>query len=414
MFASVRVSATGDAVKVTRLLPLLVFAQGAIAWPASANIPVFEAYAGQRPKQSDAVAMFLVEIGKLHDGFVTNTRMIQSKLGIHLPLPGSDPAITAAAFTKQLDLANAAWIRQPALEELLATLAGAVEAAKSNPAFLATDPSRRDVFRRVLLAYAITLARSGDMRRSEAAMSEWIRTFPDQVVTRSHDGSDAEQLYIETRKVLSRLGRGTLTINVDPTLKVYVNEVIRRAGIATGDLLPGLYRILVLDRYNKSRRYTVEVLANQDSVLGIDWPIDSALRITQAYAAFEFSTTAELGQCGPAISRFLESAMGAPGVVLIKLAKGEHGQVMTAELYSARSARVIRAASAELVESAQDNADRIAALAHFVAFRRTSPKITVNVLDKDPFDASVQRTAPASKPRPVRRTAPASIPPTTR
>src|SRR5438874_218287 len=119
MFASVRVIATGDAVKVTRLLLLLAVAHGAVASSASANIPVFEAYTGPRPKQPDAVAMFLTEVGKLSVGFVTNARTIQSKLGIHLPLPGSDPSITAAEFTKQLDLADAAWIRQPALEELL-------------------------------------------------------------------------------------------------------------------------------------------------------------------------------------------------------------------------------------------------------------------------------------------------------
>src|SRR4029078_9034161 len=129
------------------------------------------------------------------------------------------------------------------LAELLATLGSAVDAAKANPAFLVNDPSRRETFRHLLLASALTLARSGDTSGSENAMAEWIRTFPDQVVTRSHDGSDAEMLYSDTRKVLSRLGRGTLTINVDPALKVYVNEVIRRTGVATGDLLPGLYRV---------------------------------------------------------------------------------------------------------------------------------------------------------------------------
>lgn len=401
MFASVRAIATGDAVKVTRLLPLLAVAHGAVASSASAGIPVFEAYAGPRPKQSDVVEPFLAELGRLSLGFITNASTIQRNLGIHIPLPGNDPSITAAEFTKQLALADAAWIRQPRLEELLATLANAVEAAKSNSAFLVTDPSRREVFRHVLLAYAITLARSGDTRGSESAMAEWIRTFPDQVVTRSHDGSDAEKLYGETRKVLLRLGRGTLTINVDPSLKLYVNEVIRRAGVTTGDLLPGLYRVLVLDRYNKSRRYTVEVLANQDSVLTIDWPIESALRVTQAYAAFEFSTTVELAQAGQPIGRFVESALGAPGVALFKITRGEHGQMMaTAELYSAKRATAIRGASTELVENARDKAERVVALARFVALREVSPKITVNMSDKDPFEAPVRHTPPAAKPPP--------------
>lgn len=385
MLVSVRDGSNGEAVKLTRLLTLLAVAHGALAPSASANIPVFEAYAGPRPKKVEAAAMLLTELGKLSLGFVTSARTLQSSLGIHLPLPGSDPALTAAEFTRQLDLADAAWIRQPALDELVATLAGALEAAKANPAFLVIDPSRREVFRRVLLAYALTLARSGDPRASERAMAEWIRTFPDQVVTRSHDGSDAEQLYVETRKVMARLGRGTLTVNVDPTLKLYVNEVIRRPAIPIADLLPGLYRVLVLDRYNRSRRYTIEVLANQDSVLAIDWPIDSALKITPTYAAFEFPTTNELAQSGQAIARFVEATLGVPGVILVKVTRGERGQMTaTAELYSAKQATAVRSASAELTEGARDNVDRISALARFIGLREVSPRITVNVADPAP------------------------------
>lgn len=384
---------------MTRLLPLVVVAHAAIASPASASIPAFEVYAGPRPRKVDAVTMVLTELGKLPLGFLTSPRAIQSKLGIHLPLPGSDPGVTAAEFTKQLDLADAAWMRQPALDELVATLAGAVETAKSNPAFLAIDPGRREVFRHVLLVYAITLARAGDARASEAAMTEWIRTFPDQVVTRSHDGSDAEQLYLETRKVLARLGRGTLTVNVDSTLKLYVNEVIRRPGTAIADLLPGLYRVLVLDRYNRSRRYTVQVLANQDSVLAIDWPVDSALKITSAYAAFEFQTTQELAQSGQAIARFVEATLGVPGVILITMTRGEHGQMtVTAELYSPKRATAVRSASAELTEGAADHTDRITALARFIGFSEVSPKITVNVADLSAEPTRRVPLAPAPSP----------------
>src|ERR1700704_3305294 len=109
---SVPAGSNGEAVKLTRLLPLLVVAHGAMAPSASANIPVFEAYAGPRPKKVDAATMFLTEVGKLSLGFVISARPLQSSLGIHLPLPGSDPTLTAAEFTKQLDLADAAWIRQ--------------------------------------------------------------------------------------------------------------------------------------------------------------------------------------------------------------------------------------------------------------------------------------------------------------
>lgn len=369
---------------VTRFLLLQAAIQVSFVATASANIPVFEAYAGARPKKVDAMAAFLAEIERLPMGFLVSPKRIQSSLGSHVPLPGSDPAGTAAEFTKKLDLADAAWIRQPALEELLPTLAAAVDIAKNNPAYFVAGPSRRDVFRRVLLAYALTLRRGGNVRESEDTMSEWIRTFPDQVVTRAHDGSDAEQLYLETRKTLSRRGRGTLMVNLtDISLQLYVNEVIHRAGMPIVDLFPGLYRILVVDRYNKSRRYTIEVLANQDSVLSIDWSVDSALRMSPSYAAFEFATSTELAQSGPAIARFVASTVGAPGVILVEPSKSERGQIITAEVYSAERTSAVRGGWVSLTGDARTDGARATALARYVVLREESPEVTVSVRAAD-------------------------------
>jgi len=228
----------------------------------------------------------------------------------------------------------------------------------------------------VLLAFAITLKRNANIKASEEAMAEWIRTFPDQVITRSHDGPDAEQFYLDTRKALAKRGRGTLTVNVpDPSLQLYVNEVIRRQGVAIPDLLPGLYRVLVVDRYSNARRYAIEVLAGQDPILNVDWPADAALTITPTYAAFELATTSELAQAGQMISRFVASTIGAPGVVLVKISKVDHGVEVAAALHAARRASAVRSASVILTGTAPADTERLVELARFIAIRELSPEI---------------------------------------
>jgi hypothetical protein len=385
-------------VKLARLLALsFVAAQFLGDGQAHAGIPVFEAYVGPRPKKVAALAPFLAELERVAANFLTSPRTIQEKFGVRLPLPGSDPRVTAAAFARTLDVADDTRVRQPPLEQLLPALRDAVEVAKSNPIFLVTDPSRRDVFRRVLLGYAIALKRSGNITGSGEAMAEWIRSFPDQVLTSTHDGSDAEQLYVDTRKALAKLGRGTLTVSLsDANLQLYVNEVIRRPGGTIADLVPGIYRVLVLDRYNKARRYTVEVLANQDPVLNIDWAIDAALNLTATYAAFEFATTDELAQAGPTISRFVQTAMGAPGVVVVHMAKTDRGQQVIASIYVVSRPKPMRSASVALSGIPGEDAERVASLARFIAHESSSPDVTIIARSEDAAPKVLKLAEPTS------------------
>ncbi|HEX4420236.1 MAG TPA: hypothetical protein VH165_20110 [Kofleriaceae bacterium] len=315
---------------------------------------------------------------RLSPGFFASPKRIQNAFGVRLPLPGSDPGLAAAEFAKRLELADATWIRQPALEQLVPALAAAVELGKSNPAYL-VDAGRREVFRRVLLAYALALKRSGAVQPSEDAMAEWIRTFPDLVITRARAGSDAEQLYTETRKTLATRGRGTLTVNLtDPSLQLYVDEVIRRAGAPIVDLLPGMYRVLVLDRYSKARRYTLEVLANQDSVLGIDWQVESALQVSPTFVAFEFPSAAELTQSGQAVARYAQTAIGAPGALLVKLSKDRGQPMLTAESYSPSHVVPVTSACVMIAGNPRVDNQRAVALAHYLVSRDPQPDVIVN------------------------------------
>lgn len=366
--------------KGKRFILALAIVQLSAASTALANIPVFEAYIGPRPtKEPAAVTAFLSDLEKASPGLFASAKRLQGAFGARLPLPGSDPSLTAADFTRRLEQADATWIRQPALSVLLPALASAVEVGKTNPAYLVSDPGRREVFRRVLLAYALALKRNGDIQPSQDAMAEWIRTFPDQVITRARAGSDAEQLYQDARQALATRGRGTLTINLSETnLQLYVNEVIRRPAVPLNDLLPGVYRVLIVDHYNRSRRYALEVLASQDSVLNVDWAIESRLRVTPSFIGFELDSAAELAHAGQPIARFAQAAIGAPGTILVTLGKNDHDQLVTAETYSPSHAEPKSSASIVISGNSRSDNERAASLALYLVDHTPQPDVIVN------------------------------------
>ena len=406
--------------KVTRLFLVLAIVVASLAAPASANIPAFETWVGQRPKKVDpALATFMSEMERLSPGFFASPKRIQNAFGARLPQPGADPALSATEFTRRLEVADATWIRQPALSELLPTLSAAIELGKQNPFYLVADDGRREVFRRILLAYALGLKRNGGGQPSRDAMAEWIRTFPDDVITRARAGSDAEQLYLETRHAMSIRGRGTLTVTLgDRGLQLYVNEVIRRDGTTINDLFPGVYRVLVVDRFNRSRRYLIDVLANQDSVLTIDWQVDSVLRVTPSFVAFEFSAVVEQAQSGQPIARFAQAAIGAPGVFLIKLGKADRDlQMITAELYAPGHVAPINSASVQLTGNARNDAERASALARYLVSHSPQPDVIVNAKSGEAIATTPKATTTSLEAKvmtPAVRTAPAVEPATTK
>ena len=146
----------------------------------SANI-VLEAHDGQRPKEAARLAPFLAEMARL--GFDASPADIYSRFGGRLPRPGSDPSRKLGDLARKHDHALGAWKQQPPLEQLLPPLQDAVAVTFDNPALLITDPSRREPFRRVLIALALAYKRAGDLVRSEATEMELIRMYPDQAVS---------------------------------------------------------------------------------------------------------------------------------------------------------------------------------------------------------------------------------------
>jgi hypothetical protein len=339
---------------------------------ASANI-VLEAHDGQRPKDAARLAPFLAEMARL--GFDASPADIFSRFGGRLPRPGSDPTKKLADVARKHDYALGAWKQQPPLDQLLPPLQDAVAVTFDNPAFLISDPSRREPFRRVLIALALAYKRAGDLVRSEATEMELIRMYPDQAVTQKHDGPDAEQLYQKVRANVVNLGRGTLTVNVnDPSLVVYVDETVRRPNLPIADLAPGPYRVVVVDPDNNSRRYDVEAFSNQDAVLDVDWEADSAFVYTPASAAFIFQTHNARTREGELARRLVRST-GDQAVVLIGISKSGSTLTAVASFYSTVSGRTLR--RAQVMLGVKGEPARLVAMAQFIAKGIESQDVTV-------------------------------------
>ncbi|MEO7734964.1 MAG: hypothetical protein ABIY55_28680 [Kofleriaceae bacterium] len=337
----------------------------------SASI-VLEVHDGQRSKDAARLGPFLDEMERL--GADARPESIRARFRGRLPRLGSEPTKKPADTERLQDYALSVWKRQPPPRELLPPLRQAVTETFDNAAFLIADPNRREPLRRLLIALALTYRRIGDVENAETVEMELIRSYPNQAVTESQDGPDAAELYEEVRTHSLALGRGTLTVTVnDPSLQVYVDETARRPNLPNADLVPGPYRVVVIDVNKHARRYDVEVLRNQDSVLDVDWDADSAFVYTGDSSALIFQTRSARVR-GAEVARRLLRSFDNSTVTLISISRSP-GAVADAAYYSTQTGRLLRHAQTKL--GTKDEQSHLFALARFVAKGLESPDVTV-------------------------------------
>jgi hypothetical protein len=340
----------------------------------SASI-VLEVHDGQRSKDAGRLGPFLDEMERL--GFDARPDSIRARFRGRLPRLGSDPSKKPADAERLQDYALSVWKRQPPAKELLPPLKQAVTETFDNAAFLIADPNRREPLRRLLIALALTYQRIGDIENAEAIEMELIRSYPNQAVTETQDGPDAAEFYEKVRTSSLALGRGTLTVVVkDPSLQVYIDETARRSNVPNADLVPGPYRVVVIDVNKHARRYDIDVLRSQDSVLDVDWDADSAFVYTGDSAALIFQTRSARVRDAELARRLLRSFDNST-VTLISISRSS-GTVADAAHYSTQSGRLLRHAQTKL--GTKDEQSRLFALARFVAKGIESPDVIV--LDK--------------------------------
>jgi hypothetical protein len=119
-----------------------------------------------------------------------------------------------------------------------------------------------------------------------------MRSFPSKIFTKKEFGDEGVKLLSDARDQINRVGRGRISMTTsDPDALVYVDEIAQGTGKAdVGDLIPGVYRVLIVIPSGEGREYQVEVTANQTSRLAVNWDIDSLLVFGPTYAGFKYRT----------------------------------------------------------------------------------------------------------------------------
>ncbi|MGE3544695.1 MAG: hypothetical protein AB7L28_12225, partial [Kofleriaceae bacterium] len=262
----------------------------ALAAPARADL-VFESYIDHRPKLAEHVIP-LLRTALQKRGFTAEPASVIKALGPMAATPGViDADQTAAKIAQAIDDGFNAWTNGN-FEEADTKLTKAIQAAHRNPALLVADTTSHSVIARGMVGLALSRARRGDTSGSEAAMAELIRSYPDRPLQRAMFGPQADKLYRAVRSHLETQRRGTLTIRVSsPQAMIFIDEQLRAVGNgSTADLIPGEYRVFVQVPGTAGRRYTANVLPDQETRLEIDWDIMSAFSVSDRWVGFTFTT----------------------------------------------------------------------------------------------------------------------------
>jgi hypothetical protein len=327
------------------------------------SIVVLESHVGQRPASADAIlAPLLDELDQR--GFAARPAQILERAGGRAPRPGVlDTDTTAAAITQPAESGYEAYTRGR-FAEAEAALKLAIARIHRNPALLVLDTNNLDATFKILVALALSQAKRGDTAGSVATMVELIRTFRNQPITRLDYGPDAEQFYRAVAHQVQAMERGQLAITATSDQAViFVDGQIRGVGKASlVDLIPGVYRVFVQVPATAGRQYEIEVEADRQAVLHVDWEVDSALWLADTWAGFVFATEAERAR-QPGFAGALARRWGGEPVAVVGVAQVQGKPAVTGELYDT-TGRVVRGASV-----AVDGADppRLRALARFLA-----------------------------------------------
>lgn len=322
-------------------------ARGAAQPPPDPPIVVLESYAGQRPAHADALlAPLLDELDRR--GFAARPAAVLGVAGGRAPRPGVlDGDTTAAEITQPAESGYEAYTRGR-FAEAEAALRLAIERIHRNPALLVLDTNNLEATFKVLVGLALSQARRGDTAGSVATMTELIRTFRSQPITRVDYGPDAEQFYRAVSRQVQALGRGRLSITgASEQAVIFVDGQIRGLGrAALVDLVPGLYRVFVQVPATAGRQYEIEVVAGREATLAIDWELDMSLWLTDSWVGFVFATEAERArQAGFAGS--LARRWGVERLAVVGIAPLDGKPAIVGQLYDA-TGRIVRAGAVPL------------------------------------------------------------------
>lgn len=333
------------------------------AAPAKPPILALEAHVGARPSELDAtVGLVLDELERR--GFAAHPASITRALGGRAPRPGVlDGGKTAAEITQLVESGFDAFTRGK-YKEAETSLGLAVHQIKRNPGLLVLDATNARSTFHAFVGLALSQGKLGNAPDSVETMTELLRSFSTQTVSRAEYGPQAEQFYRAVQKQTQLMGRGRLVIAAgNDHAMIFVDGELRGMGkAALADLIPGTYRVFIEVPGTSGRQYEVEVRASADSRLDVDWQVDANLLVSSQWVGFVFASEVERGK-EASYAGALARRWGSDSIVMVGTTRLQGRSAVIATLYRA-SGEVAR--SALVVMGGSDDA-RLRSLARFIA-----------------------------------------------
>jgi hypothetical protein len=323
---------------------------------ASAETLVLESYVGERPKEADRL-LAPVRSALEKAGFIATPAEVTKVLRGYRTLPAvTEPDVSTRELTEAFERAHGDWL-DGRIERAATRLEAAVTVAHRVPQLLAAEQKTRDQLFLALLSLSQARNRQHQQAKSEAAMAELIRGFPDKLITRGEHGPEAYELYRAVRRSLDAEGRGALMVKVDAPSVVFLDEVPRSQdanGARIADLVAGEYRLLIQSANEPTtfRYYKVPIYAHQITRLEINWALDSVL-VTGDWVGFRFDTALRQAKEVGAALRIARDT-STRYVVTLRVEVSKQTKLVEANLYELKQGKKICAGRVRLSGTATD------------------------------------------------------------
>lgn len=358
--------------RVSFLVLFVLVVRGSAASAAPNEGIVLESYTGERPDDAaKAVAPLLRELES--SGYSIGAEVAR-KFEDHVSVSAGELGAPNGLFAT-VDAGTKAWASGK-FEDAVTLLSPLVGAARDTPGAFIGNTKLRDGLLRALIVLGLSQQRLGNQGDAGDTFAELIRSFPDATVSRSTYGPEAAALFDQARKAHALKAKGRLLVKVpDEDAEVYIDERLERKGTTVKELVPGEYRVIVQLGNKRSRNHRVTVKPGEEVTLSIDPLFDAAVR-TGTWAGFAFASAADRERLEAAYAAQFAGAVDRKGVVVVSVdtIRGVRAVVGSLVLMTGKEIR-----RASLAIEPVPSADRVAALARFLAGEKASSGIDVQL-----------------------------------
>lgn len=381
-----------------RVVPaVLVFA---LAWSprfVAAEGIVLESYTDKRP--DDATRLLAPLLEDLAARGYSSGDALGRRYEAQVSRPASTPDGLTPDFESGVERGFKLWVASR-FDEAVTTLVPLVDSAHANSAAISQNQALQEKLLKGLIALSLSQLRKGDPPAAKALFAEILRSFPNAQLSRAQYGPEAFQAFEDTRRELSKSGRGRLTVKVPTeTAVVFIDEHFENVGsVSKADMLPGEYRVFLQIGKQTSRTHRVVITADHEATLAVDTAYDDALRTSGLGTGFEFADAAAREKNEPRFAARFANELGASSVIVVGLDTVRGRNSIVGAVIDLRTGKEIRRANIALDPT--PSVDRVRALGDFLAGKPAADGLDVEIGGEtqatEPEPADTAPEAPSS------------------